>query len=174
MRRGDEATLAFLAAVEHHTPSEQVPKTQAALARLCGELPQNFNRAVSVARRGEGSGATLARVAKWIAAWEAGGGVPLALVVTADRAAVLAASDVGPAYPPEIEKGWAILVRHAENRPTRDNPETVIAYTRVDGAAGFDRLIKYARDHKLAIDRHTVDMFAPRHPWVVSPRCVQV
>ncbi len=91
MRRGDEATLSFLAAVEHHTPAEQVPKTQAALARLCGELPQNFNRAVQAAHRGSGTGATLERVSRWIERWP---GVPLALVVTSDEVAVFKRSDV--------------------------------------------------------------------------------
>ena len=89
MRRSDRAVLSFLAAVDHHT--KEPPESQAALARLCGELPQNFNRAVQAAQRGSGTGATLERVSRWIERWP---GVPLALVVTSDEVAVFKRSDV--------------------------------------------------------------------------------
>ena len=84
-KRGHVAALSFLDAVQHHTPAEDLPRSQAALARACGETPQNFHRAI------RGDSATLERVSKWIERWP---GVPLALVVTSDEVAVFKRSDV--------------------------------------------------------------------------------
>ena len=83
-KRGHMAALSFLDAVQHHPPAEDLPRSQAALARACGETPQNFHRAI------RGDSATLERVSRWIERWPG----DLALVVTSSYVGVFKRSDV--------------------------------------------------------------------------------
>ena len=86
-----QATIAFLQAVSLADPQ----LSQAAIARRCNEKPQHFNRAIMSARRGDGSGASLARVAKWIIAWCESTGDVLRLEVTPSGATVSCVSRWG-------------------------------------------------------------------------------